>query len=371
MLSKLSLHTHRVVSAFIAGTALMIVFSCSADDAGRGESPLQREAIVFSAQEGTTRTAPNTLTLDGSGTNEASLKTDGFGVFAATTGFHPYVSSTVSCDLLWNQPVTYDDALSQWTYSPVAYWPNTDEELTEYVTFFAYAPYSDGTDPDGCIVDFSLPGETGDPWLVYQLGGSTTADGANGWKAKQRDLLYDFRKDQQRPYPPTAARVVFSFKHALACVGDRITLTCSDALQTELKELAASTGTTVTLTVERLALDYRLTAKARLVLNSSTTPNWKTVESGEPQVHRYLVLNAQQVIATATSGTSCTLTDYAANDQGIFYIPLETGGHAQQVTATVYYRLSTGDEGILKSTTTLSSVAAAGDGRSLHFVLNF
>ena len=350
--------------------------SCSLIDDDTSQCPDNRAAtaIGFSvANLATTRTASNTLTIDGSGTNEWSLKAKGFGVFASHTGSHPYVSSTTTCNLMWNQQIEWNSTAVRWTYDPVVYWPNTDDGASEYVTFFAYAPYSDGSSDESsaCIVDFSLSGETGDPWLTYQLGGTTAADGADGWKALQVDLLYDFKKDQVRPDSPSG-KTTFSFRHALACMGDQITLTCSEDLQNRLKALYASTGSTsdVTLTLDRLLLDYELTSKAKLVLNGSIQPNWKPLASGEPMVHRYLEFTPAQVIATATSASSCTLTDYTISNQGIFYIPLEVGNNNQKITATVYYTVSTGRTGFVKTTVSLSSVVAAGNGSALRLTLS-
>ena len=346
--------------------AVLAACSGETDTDSRGEQAPVRFGVGIAA----TRTAANTLTIDGSGANELSLKSEGFGVFACYTGIHPYVSTSITCNLMWNQQVTYDNTQSVWTYAPLAYWPTTDiEEEVTYATFYAYAPYSDATDPYGCIVDFSYPGETGDPWLTYQLGGTMYADGANGWKTKQADLLYDMQQDQQRPMPPYAHKVHFSFKHALACVGDRITVTCSDALQSKLKSLYTSSN--VTLTLNKLRLDYLLTRKGRLVLNSSIQPNWQPVESGDARVHRLLVLNPEHIIATATSASVCTLTDYAVNDQGIFYIPIEVGANAQTVTATADYTFSTGETGQISTTINLSTISNAGNGRNLNLVLDF
>ena len=360
-------------SVLLMMTALMTA-ACNGESAPEGKPSQPGSAIAFTIDDGTTRashrTAPNTLTLNGSGTNEQSLKTEGFGVFACYTGYYRYVSSTITSNLMWNQQVTYDNTLSRWAYSPLVYWPATellDDEA--YATFYAYAPYSDATDPYGSIVDFSHPSETGDPWLTYQLGGTMYADGANGWKAKQADLLYDIQKDQQRPYPPTASKVTFQFKHALACVGDEITVTCSDNVQTQLKGLYSSAD--VTLTLNTLRLDYTLTAKGRLVLNGSDTPNWKVLDSGDATVHRLLVLNPDQVIATATSASVCTLTPYTATNQGLFYIPLEVAGNPQTLTATADYTLSTGTTGQIATTISLSSIRQAGEGRNLNLVLDF
>lgn len=359
----------QLLSNIAISMMLAAVLAACSDETGttsRGEYP----PVRFGVGRTTTRTASNTLTIDGSGANELSLKSEGFGVFACYTGIHPYVSTSITCNLMWNQQVTYDNTQSVWTYAPLAYWPTTDnEDEVSYATFYAYAPYSDATDPYGCIVDFSYPGETGDPWLTYQLGGTMYADGANGWKTKQADLLYDMQKDQQRPVPPHANKVNFSFKHALSCVGDRITVTCSDALQSKLKSLYTSSQ--VTLTLNKLRLDYLLTRKGRLVLNSSIQPNWQPVESGDARVHRLLVLNPEHIIATATSASVCTLTDYAVNDQGIFYIPIEVGANAQTVTATADYTFSTGETGQISTTINLSTISNAGNGRNLNLVLDF
>ena len=331
-------------------------------------------AIGFSVEvPSTTRTASNTLTKDGTGTNEQSLKAKGFGVFASHTGNHPYVSSSTTSNLMWNQQVDWNSTAAKWAYDPVVYWPNADDDVSDYVTFFAYAPYSNvssGTS-SSCIVDFSLPGETGDPWLIYQLGGSTNADGSDGWKACQVDLLYDFLKDQQRPASPSDL-ITFNFRHALACVGDQITLTCGDDLQRRLKRLYAGTDGTadVTLTINRLSLDYELTSKAKLVLNGSIQPNWKPVESGETLVHRYLEFEPDHVIATVTSASNFTPADYTVYNQGLFYIPLEVGGSGQQLTVTVYYTVSTGSTGTLVSTVSLGDVASAGNGNNLKLTLS-
>ncbi|MBQ8463507.1 MAG: hypothetical protein IJ544_05265 [Prevotella sp.] len=360
--------------AALFGTALMAGCSLIDDDDSSCSEEQPGDAIGFSvAMPGTTRTASNTLTVNGTGTNEQSLKDTGFGVFASHTGSHPYVSSTTTSNLMWNQQVEWKGTAASWTYSPVVYWPNTDDGVSGYVTFFAYAPYSNGSSDEfsASIVDFSLSGEIGDPWLTYQLGGTADADGADGWKARQVDLLYDFKKDQVKP-ASTSAKTTFSFRHALACVGDQITLTCSEALQTRLKALYASAGsaTSVTLTIDRLLLDYELTGKARLVLNGSIQPNWKPLQSGEPMIHRRLELAPSQVVATATSASACTLTDYSVSDQGIFYIPLEVGANSQKVTATVYYTVSTGKTGFVTTVVSLSSVASAGNGSDLRLTLS-
>ncbi|MBQ9660456.1 MAG: hypothetical protein IJV37_04230, partial [Bacteroidales bacterium] len=85
-------------------------------------------------------------------TDEVLRAGSGFGVFACYTGAHKYSESSVSPDFMYNQKVTYNPGIPAWEYSPVKYWPNGEGEPVgetgenpHYVSFFAYAPYSDGT----------------------------------------------------------------------------------------------------------------------------------------------------------------------------------------------------------------------------------
>lgn len=352
----------------LAVCLVLLASGCSGEDAANGgltANDRPGSAIAFyagdSTARGTTRTAQGTIDL-------GVLQSKGFGVFASHTGAHPYVSTTTKCNLMYNQLVTYDNANSVWTYTPLVYWPSGTTGDKDYVTFFAYAPHSDLA--GGCIADMSRADETGDPWILYQLGGSEHADGAGGWKACQVDLLYDFMKDQQKGDSPST-RVDLSFKHALAALGDRITVTCDESVADRLK--AVYEGTPVTLTVTRITIDYLLTRKGRLVLNGSGQPNWQAVESEDAKVHRKLTFTPALVMAQATSATDATVYPFdSGTGHGIFYIPVETGGEKQQVTAAIHYTVSSGspaevtEEGDAESTIDLSFVSNPSEGRDLN-----
>jgi len=345
---------------FIFIATALIFFACAEDlketvpsssDFSRGSEAIGFDATTADTISGSpylTRTAVGTMT-------DATLQTGGFGVFAAHTGLHPYASSDISTNFMYNQKVTYNSTASAWTYSPVKYWPNgiDDAGNKEYISFFAYAPYavSPGVGADNasqCITDISMPYDSGDPWLIYQLGG--TRDEFTG---KQVDLLYAFSKDQQRS-DAVSTKVALQFRHALAGAGDVITVTCSDALQTALKSLYVSSPVRLTLT--QLVLNYQLTRKGKLVLNNASTPNWKPVESDDPLVHRVVTLTPNQVIATATAADACTLTDYTSEDLGIFYLPLQVGEEEQLVDVTASYSVSTGFTGTVGTTIYLGTI---------------
>lgn len=355
----------------LALCVLLLLAGCAGEDSATGSPADSRtgSAIAFSVGDSTaraaTRAAQGTIDL-------AVLKTKGFGVFACHTGVHPYVSTSTTANLMWNQLVSYNGSAGQWEYEPLVYWPNGEEGVEEYVTFFAYAPHSDSA--NGCIADMSRPDETGDPWILYQLGGSEVADGDGGWKSQQVDLLYDFRKDQKREFPIAANKVNFNFKHALATIGDRVTVTVGESVKDRLK--AIYFGTPVTLTVSSITIDYLLTRKGRLVLNSATQPNWQTVESEDAKVHRILTYSPNLVMAQATSSSACSTADFTTGDgQGVFYIPLESGADRQKVTVSAQYTVTTGSpayvisEGTIEATADLSYISNASESRDLNVTI--
>lgn len=367
-------HRHHNLCTLLAATAAALLLSmtlpgCTTDESAP-DAEAARQPIAFGTDGiGPTRTAPGTITLDGTNAGEVSLRSEGFGVFACHTGLHPYVSSSVTPNLMWNQQVTYDNANAVWDYTPLVYWPNTSEGLYPYVSFYAYAPYAAApgtgtTAAERCIVDMSLPVEQGDPWLVYQLGGSD-----DDWQAHQVDLLYDFQRDQQQG--DVAHRVDFRLRHALACAGDKIQVACSPGLQQQL--MNAYSGTPVSITLERVTLVYTLLRKGRLWLTDDASPRWEAIASESPTVERRLTLQPQggQVLATASSATDCKAASFYADHQGIFYIPLAVAGCEQHVGISVDFHLSTDatTTRTLATTVDLTAVAEASTNRSFRIVL--
>ena len=359
----------------------LMLAGCTATDdvtgGANGSDGKQGSAIAFSVcsdsttRAANTRTAQGTMTLDGSGST-VSLREKGFGVFACHTGTHPYISTSTTSNLMYNQQVTWDHVNSVWDYSPLVYWPVADEDQTNYVSFFAYAPYS--TNANGCIADMSRPEDTGDPWILYQLGGDSQADGEYGWKAKQVDLVYDFKKDLHRIYPIEKSKVGFEFKHALACIGDQVTVSVGESVKTRLKGIYY--GYPVTLTVSTITIDYLLTRKGRLVLNNSSQPNWQAVESEDAKVHRILTYSPNLMMAQATSTSACTTNSFTTGaGNGVFYIPLEAGPDKQKVTVKADYTVTTGSpayviaEGTLEATVDLSYISNASQGRNLNITI--
>jgi len=275
-----------------------------------------------------------------------------FGVFASLTGAYQYHESDIYCKYMWNEKVERHG--SKWEYVHTKIWPNDGKD---YVTFYAYAPYSAATSSD-CIFGFSNNDEVGDPWLVYQL--AETND-------RQVDLLYDCVIDARKQ--SVSSRVTFTFKHALASYGDEIVVTCGDALQNDLMaEAASAEGGTVTMTLDKLTLDYSLIRKGKLYLNSG---KWVEVasETDDPMIHRVITMEPGKVVATATA-SGCTLSDYSTSGKGVFYIPMNLAGHDQQVTVTAEYTLSTGYHGSVTNTVVLDPENNASVNKDIRMVFS-
>lgn len=235
--------------------------------------------------------------------DESGIKAAGFGVFGCYTGLHRYSESDVNSSFMYNQKVKWVSGDSRWEYEPVKYWPGEEDH---YVSFFAYAPYSPG-DGTGCIPSYVRYQETGDPWILYRI-----ADNVDD----QVDLLYAAPLlDQTRP--AVNERLEFNFKHALACVGEKVTVSTNVA------------NPNYAIHLKEVSIDYTLTAKGRLVLWNRGTANWSAVLSEN-------VVTVRSVSLLTAGNESLPWT---VNDKGIFCIPAEAAGYPQKATVRVTYMI--------------------------------
>ena len=271
----------------------------------------------------------------------SALAETGFGLFGCYTERLTYENTSVSPDFMYNQKVTSIDNGANWAYNPLKYWPNsTDYEtgtiFNEYVTFFAYAPYEENPKDDGrCIFGMSGKYDKGDPWVNYRLAADPWSESS---VYQQVDLLYGVNKDDGMPFydqtkPVFNDKLEISFKHALACIGDKVTITLKD----DFSEYVSSYASII---VEKVEIVYNeLTTKARLNLNSPSGPNWKELISGELTTSRTLVLDfADAPIDLMAEGQTLPYT--LSEHQGLFYIPLLVKGcDAPYADVTVYYKV--------------------------------
>ena len=187
------------------------------------------------------------------------MKTQGFGVFAYYTNDQKY-SAAATPNFMNNQQVTYVG--SAWTYAPVKYWPN---EATDYVSFFAYAPYREG---------FSVP-TSGDPVISFAVGTDVTnhidlVAAENSHIDCQKQAVNDVIK--------------FTFKHALSRVGFKVEAVMDEVNDqengatpdTDTQNNPIAAGTTISVQEVELIGDFYTTGK--LNLNGAV---WTPDEAGK------------------------------------------------------------------------------------------
>lgn len=277
------------------------------------------------------------------------LTATSFGVFGCQTGPYRYGASNINPDFMYNTKVYYDGY--NWTYSPLKYWPNgegdttTDSETPYYVSFFAYAPYSDGNENTAegyCIPAISTQNEQGNPWLVYRLHTNI---------AEQVDLLWAKPLIDQTKASST---LTMEFQHALACVGDEITIDLSNTKKEALKALVTTPVTAVSLQLTDITINYTLTEKGKLTLwSSGETPNWQTVINGSPTIsHEVTLMSEGNWNLFTYDGNVEALNPVTYTDRGIFYIPIEQSGYPQTVTIFVKYKtICTGGDTLIETST--------------------
>jgi hypothetical protein len=340
-------------------TLVLLTAACttSEDDSSLAEGG--SVTVAFDAKMGSsvsqgaaTRTPRNAIE------DNAALSTkEGFGVFACYTGLHKYEDSNVHPDFMYNEHVFSNDNGATWIYSPLKYWPNGEGEVAgltginpHYVSFMAYAPWCDDTHPNYCITSFSLQGEVGNPWLTYRLAYQTKEE--EEFLGRQVDLLYATQLDQKKP--TIAYRVPFVFNHALACVGDKITIECSSGLKSQIQGRINGTITKAKVVVSSLKIEYTLTSKGRLVLWSKDEANWQTIFSEDPVCMRILnflkiddssddvaVHTFDSTDKTGGSTGTATPSPHVIEGKGVYYIPAELSNYVQTAVVSVAYHVST------------------------------
>jgi hypothetical protein len=123
--------------------------------------------------------------------NTGNLTT--IGVFAYLTK-GDFSESAATSEFMFNQKVERTNSTKPWTYSPLKYWSNND---TDKLSFFAYAPYMDGTTLGGNNLA-----------LTYTVSAA---------EADQADLLVSLPLMNQT-YSETGGNIRFTMKHVLAKV---------------------------------------------------------------------------------------------------------------------------------------------------------
>ena len=380
----------------LAAVAALVLASCAKIET------IERnvdEPIAFAAYSG------KALTKAGAYGEEttATLKTNGFGVFAyQTTGNY---SSTATPNFMYNTLVSGDS----WTYSPIKYWPNqiqsgnTDSQpATAYqadkVSFFAYAPRVAATASTGAvtgttegIIALTTNATEGDPKVTYKV--SADLD-------KQVDLLWAVSNGATwtnvaggtntpadgKPYlnlqkPAIGTAIHFYFRHALA----QLNLKAVAAYNQTTAGGTAKNGVKITIASVELSVPG-MTQTAVLNLNNTTadTPLW---ENASGSADLALTVSGDNINAALKDGGAVTAasqpTGVTASEQDVivsgkyFTVIPKSGSTTVNVKVTYYVTTDDSDlvggfsrvENVISHDVDFTSGFAAGTKNTIKMIL--
>lgn len=173
------------------GMSLLLATACTTDGEEGAESP--SVPLVFST------------TVDAQ-TRGGALTTDNLssaGVFAYFTN-GAFDASTAKPNFMYNQKL--EKSGGAWTYSPLKYWPNNENDR---ITFVAYAPYVDEATPGGSNLSFTGLAAAGYPVLTYTVPAK---------EADQTDLLAAAPLKDRYYSAVTGSSIKLDMQHALTKV---------------------------------------------------------------------------------------------------------------------------------------------------------
>lgn len=173
------------------GMSLLLATACTTDGEEGAESP--SVPLVFST------------TVDAQ-TRGGALTTDNLssaGVFAYFTN-GAFDASTAQPNFMYNQKL--EKSSTAWTYSPLKYWPNNENDR---ITFVAYAPYVDEATSGGSNPSFTGLTAVGYPVLTYTVPAK---------EADQTDLLAAAPLKDRYYSAVTGSSIKLDMQHALTKV---------------------------------------------------------------------------------------------------------------------------------------------------------
>lgn len=320
------------------------------------QSPV--EFGTYLAQSKNTRAGDNTPApaSDAPEMTTETLKTKGFGVTAFYTRSTEYTAGqkTEVPNFMYNEEVSYSDENKGWTYSPIKYWPNggqkgdaTAVEKTQYLSFFAYAPYKAVASSTGAADDKATTGITalssnavsGDPTVSYTLGatgadadllwgtagtnGVTTSDGAqDGTTFTNAKAAVNANLSKMK----VGGKVQFNFKHALAKFGGTGAGTDNKTsglmVKADIDNGAETTGGTLnadetkitvkSIKIESVTSDGKGTTEASIPTSGTlnlATGVWTTSDTNQGKID--YEINSPKATATNGATTQTMNTDIA------------------------------------------------------------
>lgn len=314
---------------FLFAVAAAALVACSNEELSMPENNLATSTeapVTFDVytQRGLTRGGGQAgdLTNDNIGKN-------GFGVFAYYTAGEQY-DAKATPNFMYNQQVTCQGTATPgtlWSYEPVKYWPNEYGDLAisdevDYLTFFAYAPYTEVEPTTGAvklpevgpndpaltadqikkiqgsnIISVNKNTATGDPIVKYVVDTdpATSVDLLWGVAAETAGDNYTPIDKQSgnvsikaglpflslvKPNNPQSDRLQFNLKHALAKVKVTIDYIADDFTPTGTSKVIDPTKTRIYVRSFKMS---GFATKGALNLNNTTPgqPLWKDFDGAK------------------------------------------------------------------------------------------
>jgi len=277
---------------------------------------------------GTRAGTPNDITND-------NIGKIGFGVFTYYTAGEKY-SENATPNFMYNQKVTTDQTVhptdatdtewgvgagKKWTYEPVKYWPNefgdaAHSDDIDYLTFFAYAPWTEVEPTTGEIVptdaadavktaieqnlditQITKNTATGDPVIKYVVDPNPATSVDLLWGVAAKTAATDYTPivtgaaevkeglpflDLVKPGKSATDKIDFNLKHALA----KVKVTIDYVADKELADGKAPTDGSETINADQTRIYVRsitmngFATKGALNLNNTTPgePLWKAFD---------------------------------------------------------------------------------------------
>lgn len=269
---------------FAASAAAVLAVGCAKNEVF--QTPPADEAVTFGVYVPQTKaglagqTTTTTIRL-----GEASH--GGFGVFAYYTDDALY-NSTTKPNFMYNQGVFWNS--TKWEYSPVKYWPNeygddAHSAATDYVSFFAYAPYVSNT-------DFASPGSynitgksansaTGDPTITYVVDPTPSTAVDLCWAVNAATGLPWLNQTKHSVTQTTPGTVDLKFKHALARFNVNVRGMFDEVRESEGQVSTADVDGHTKITIEKVEISGTFFPSGTLNLNNdvANTAKWITADA--------------------------------------------------------------------------------------------
>ena len=331
---------------WFAMAAMLVGTGCSTDEVVNNYS--EDNAIEFGTYVG--RNAQGRASI----VNEDVIGKDGFGVFAYYTDQTAWTdyADKATPNFMNNTKVTKDG--DDWTYSPLKYWPNNDGAK---VTFFAYAPWQEGTEGSQIALNAS------DAKLDFTVENEVK---------KQVDLIWNSSNYVDATKQTVTGEVAFNFKHALSRIGFTV--------QAAVDQVASggSIDENTVITLHKIVLgttDNGFYQTGTLDLNAATA-TWNS-QAGEQvftldEEDENFIEDSNVLTSAINNQVLLMDKDLDGEDDFLMIIPEDMQGLSVYIEYTVATAEGEDDESVItnKITRTIDSINfEAGNAYTLNLVL--